>query len=179
MAVRQTLWELSDELQAINAELAESPDGLTPELEARLDALPGTFAEKLAAVSEFRATQRQWAEINKAEAARLAALAKSQLACDEHLAAYQARAIRNTGPIYFVQPKKGAPFYEVLHPDGSRKWKVKETPGKTIIDDVEMLPADCVIQIPQADTAKVRALLDANIPIEGAHVHREWRLYEK
>lgn len=73
----------------------------------------------------------------------------------------------------------------LLRSDGPpMKWRAQETPGETVIEDLELLRAYPyeLFRAPRwvdgtIDKKLVRRLLDQGVPVPGATVRKEWRVY--
>ena len=71
------LWELTDELEAIAAEVMEAEGELTPEMEERLEAIEGAWEEKVERVALKVRELEALAKAAKEEADRLGAIQKA------------------------------------------------------------------------------------------------------
>ena len=86
--VPQRLWEIGDELAQIGAEISENGGELTPELEARLNALEGSFFEKVTKCALLARERGTLADGAAAEKDRLAAIEKADRRTADNLMAY-------------------------------------------------------------------------------------------
>lgn len=82
------LWEITNELEEIAALIAEAGGELTPDLEDRLNAMEGAFAEKVERVALAVRNYVANAEAAKVEEERLAAIRKSHERSAEGLKRY-------------------------------------------------------------------------------------------
>lgn len=96
-ATHLRLFDIVEELEAIADELYESGGVITPEMEARLDALEGALPEKIDRICSVIQNNARAAEAAKAEADRLAALAKSRENTARGLKTYLLNALQKRG----------------------------------------------------------------------------------
>jgi hypothetical protein len=82
------LWAISDELEEIGALLAEAGGELTPDLEARLDAVEGEFLAKVERVALYIRECERMAEGAKVEKDRLARIQKANESTADGLKRY-------------------------------------------------------------------------------------------
>jgi hypothetical protein len=99
------LWAIAEDLEVIAGEIAENGGELTPELEARLDALDGAFEAKVERVALASRTYAAHAEAAKTEEARLAAIRKSLEGRADALKRYLLGAMRRTGTLKVETPR--------------------------------------------------------------------------
>jgi hypothetical protein len=100
-----SLWDISNDLEAIAAELGEAGGELTPELEARLDALEGAFEAKVERVALASRSYLASAEAAKLEEARLAAIRKAYEARSDGLKRYLLASMRRVGTLKVETPR--------------------------------------------------------------------------
>jgi len=91
------LWELSQDLEAIGEEIAANGGELTPELEARLEELDGSFDEKVERVGLYICQLQASAGAAKTEKDRLAAIQKRYDSEAKSLKAYLLRHLEHHG----------------------------------------------------------------------------------
>lgn len=91
------LWELSDDLETLAAEIAENGGELTPEIEARLDMLEGAFDEKVERIALLIREKLGLAELAKNEADRITAIRKSHENAADGLKRYLLDQMRRSG----------------------------------------------------------------------------------
>jgi len=85
------LWELGDELEQVGLAIIENEGELTPELEARLDALAGAWEDKVERVALFVRAQIAMGLAADVECARLERIKKSHERTAATLKAYLQR----------------------------------------------------------------------------------------
>ena len=88
MEASRKLWAISDELEEIGALLAENGGELTPDLEARLEAVEGEFLQKVERVALYVRECERMAEGAKVEKDRLAAIERANKRTADGLKAY-------------------------------------------------------------------------------------------
>jgi VIT1/CCC1 family predicted Fe2+/Mn2+ transporter len=96
-AIPAKLWELGDALEAIIGEILEAEGEVTPELEARLDALQGTFDSKAESVALAARVEKANAERARVEADRLAGMVRRHERAEASLKAYLQRQLERVG----------------------------------------------------------------------------------
>ena len=96
-AMNAHLWEIADELETVAALIAENGGELTPELEARLDAIAGAFGDKVERVALAIRSYEANAEAAKLEEERLGAIRKSHERSAAGLKRYLLGCMRNAG----------------------------------------------------------------------------------
>jgi hypothetical protein len=96
-ALAQPLYVIAADLAAIAETLLENAGTLTPELVAQLDALEGTFAEKLARCAVVARNHEAEAKKHAAEADRQAVLARTQENAFKSIKAYMKMCMDGAG----------------------------------------------------------------------------------
>lgn len=91
------LWEVGDELEAIGFEIMDNGGDLTPELEARLDAIEGLWEQKVERVALFCRAQVALGLAADVECARLERIKRSHERTAENLKAYLKREMERLG----------------------------------------------------------------------------------
>lgn len=91
------LWELSADMDAISDEIMANGGEVTEEMEARLDALDGSFTEKVERVALYIRQVKLTADAAKAEKDRLAAIQKRYDTEARGLKAYLLRHLEHQG----------------------------------------------------------------------------------
>ncbi len=104
-AMTARLWEIADELETVAAEIAEAGGELTPELEARLDAIGGAFDAKVERVALAVRNYEVNAEAAKLEEDRLAAIRKSHERSAAGLKRYLLVTMRRAGNLKVETPR--------------------------------------------------------------------------
>jgi len=97
MTAHMRLWEVGDEIAAIGEELMESGGELTPEMEARLDAMTGAWEEKVERIALYALERKATAAGAKLEAERLAAIQRSHERAHDGLKGYLHREMERIG----------------------------------------------------------------------------------
>ena len=96
MSTAPRLWQIADELDEIAEQIAEAGGELTPELEARLDALDGAFEEKVERVALVVRERIAWAEGAKLEEERLGAIRRCHERAADGLKRYLLQQMQRT-----------------------------------------------------------------------------------
>lgn len=91
------LWELADAVVEIGAELMDAGGELSPELEARLDAIDASFEGKVERVALYIRELEVTADAAAAEAKRLAAMAAARGGAAKRLKEYLKQNLERTG----------------------------------------------------------------------------------
>ena len=164
--IRETLWRLAGRILDIEARIEEQGGAFVdangdfdPAFEAEFDALSEDFGEKMRQCREYRMTLEHNQKQNADEARRLSAAAQHQQRLAEALERYMAQQLVRLGLKKFALP------------DGSVTWTVSATRGRTVIDDLELIPESCLVpQPPKPDLAMVRELIERGHLLGGAHV---------
>lgn len=144
-----TLWAITDELAEVGALIADGDGELTPELEARLDALEGALEEKVERIALYIRESETLAAGAKAEKDRLAAIQKAHERKVDGLKTYLLRCLSSAG-VKRVETAK------------ARVWSQKSgTPSIDYHGDLDALPADFVRVIPESKQLDKRAITDA------------------
>ena len=91
------LYEITDDLIQIDVLLEESGGDLTPEIEARLEALREEFPRKVENILKLRVEMRAQADAANDEAKRLLAIAESRGNASRRLLEYIERNMRKLG----------------------------------------------------------------------------------
>jgi hypothetical protein len=91
------LWELGDELEQIAGEIIEAEGEISPELEARLDAIQGAWAEKVERIALMVRSQEANAARAAYEAERLARMVRGHKRTADSLKGYLQREMERTG----------------------------------------------------------------------------------
>lgn len=99
------LWEITDEYESVLMEVFANDGELTPELEARLDELEGTFLEKVERVALKIREMETDADRAKAEKDRLYAIEKSYRRTADGLKSYLMEQMGRTGQDRVLTPK--------------------------------------------------------------------------
>ncbi|MEQ1573096.1 MAG: siphovirus Gp157 family protein [Vicinamibacterales bacterium] len=142
------LWEIADELGEIEALVAENEGVLTPDLEARLDALEGTFESRVESIALMAREAKLDAEKAKAEKDRMAAAQK-----------------RNEATVAWAKKY----LHECLIKAGTRRVETHRatvriqksgTPSIDYAGDVMELPRQFVRVIPESVTVDKAALTE-------------------
>lgn len=97
MEAAMKLWELGDELEAIGAEILENGGEVTPELEARLDALSGAWESKVERVALMARANIASGLAADVECCRLEKIKRSHERAAESLKAYLFREMEKVG----------------------------------------------------------------------------------
>lgn len=97
MEARLKLWEITDEIQEIGELIAEAGGELSPEMEARLDAMEGALETKVENIALFVKESEANAAAALIEANRLSGIAKRFTTKAEGLKSYLLFALRRSG----------------------------------------------------------------------------------
>ena len=93
----KALWAITDELQEVGALIGDNDGELTPELEARLDALEGELTEKVERIALYIRESELEAEKAKAEKDRLYWIEKHHASKAESLKKYLMACMTSAG----------------------------------------------------------------------------------
>lgn len=104
-AMNMRLWEIADELEAIGGMIAEADGELTPELEAKLNAMEGAFNDKVERIALAVRNYEANAEAAKMEEDRLAGIRKSHERSAEGLKRYLLLTMRHAGNLKVETPR--------------------------------------------------------------------------
>lgn len=104
-AMSMRLWEITDELETVGGLIAENGGELTPEIEARLDALEGAYEAKVERIA--LAVQQYLANAGaaKVEEERLAAIRRSHERSADGLKRYLLASMRRSGNLKVETPR--------------------------------------------------------------------------
>lgn len=105
MEATARLWQIADELDEIAELIAEGGGELTPELEARLDALDGAFDEKVERVALVVRERIAFAEAAKMEEERLGAIRKAHERAADGLKRYLLMQMQRTDHLKVETPR--------------------------------------------------------------------------
>jgi len=97
MEASMRLWELGDELERIGFEIFENEGELTPELEARLDALEGAWEDKVERVALYVRSQVVLGLAADIEVCRLDRIKRSHERAADSLKSYLLREMERMG----------------------------------------------------------------------------------
>jgi len=97
MGATSTLWEIGDRLLAVEAAIAEADGAITPEIEATLDELEGSFFDKVERVALFIEERAGDAAKAKAQEDRLRGIRKAHESTVASLRDYLERCMARAG----------------------------------------------------------------------------------
>lgn len=143
------LWEIKDELQEIGALIVEGGGELTDELAARLDAMEGTFEEKVVNTALYVRQCELNAADAKAEKDRLAAIQK---AYERQVAWYKD---------YLVYCMNGAGIKKVETPRARVRVQQSGTPSIDYQGEIDALPESFVRVVPESRSVDKKAMTQA------------------
>lgn len=141
-----TLWEISDELLEIEAQIHEAGGEITPEIEAQLDALEGSFHDKVERIALLIEERVGDAEKARGQEQRLASIRKAHEGSAKELKGYLERCMAAAGIDRVERPNCRV-----------RRYK-NSTPSVICTLGTDEIPADYVRVIPETralDSSKV------------------------
>lgn len=154
-----SLYELTDEYASILADVDAAEGVLEGDLEARLDAIAGAFADKAENVAAVIRMLTLDAEIIKKEADRLAERAKVRTANADRLKAYLLSSMKRTST-----PKiKGARFTMFVRANA---------PALHVLDEQQAIDCGFYKTKTEVDKAAIRSALDAGLDVPCAELRR-------
>jgi hypothetical protein len=157
-----TLWAITDELAEVGALIADNEGELTPDLEARLDALEGALEEKVERIALFIRESETLADGAKSEKERLYAIEKAHRRKADGLKEYLLRCM------------SGAGRERVETARARVRLQKSGTPSIDYHGDLDALPADFVRVVPESRVldkkAITQAIRDGETPPEGVTV---------
>lgn len=158
----KALWALTDELAEVGALIADEGGELTPELEARLDALEGALEAKVERIALYIRESQTLADGAKAEKDRLAAIEKAHTRKVDGLKEYLLRCMSGAGR-------------ERVETSRARvRLQRSGTPSIDYAGDLDALPGSFVRVVPESKVldkqAITQAIRDGEDPPEGVVV---------
>lgn len=158
----KALWAITDELAEVGALIADGDGELTPELEAKLDALEGALNDKVERIALYIRESETLADGAKAEKDRLAAIQKAHQRKADGLKEYLLRCM------------SGADVDRVETSKARVRLQKSGTPAIDYHGDLDALPADFVRVVPESRVidkkAITQAIRDGEEPPEGVVV---------
>lgn len=158
----ESLYQLSTDFQAIYDELAENGGEITPEIEAKLDALALPFNQKVNGISCWMKNLEGREVALDAEISRLQARKKATENHRERLKSYLLE--------FMIWAKKDRVELEAF------TISVQRNPPSCVIEDEKSIPAKFLTIIPeskQVDKKAVLAALKAGEKVDGAQLATE------
>ena len=149
MHAMPSLWAITDELEEVTAEIMESGGEITPEIEQKLDALEGSFLQKVENIALRVRELVVMADAAKAEKARLTAIEKAYRGAATGLKTYLLANLERKGQDYVQTPKarvrrtrNSQPTIrwtgpQFMIPEGYRRMKI-ELDNATVREDLEV-----------------------------------------
>lgn len=140
------LWEITDEYESVLMEIFANEGELTPDLEAKLDDLEGSFLEKVERVALKIRELEGDADKAKAEKDRLYAIEKSYRSSASSLKDYLMRQMGRTGQDRVLTPKARVRIQKNSQPSIQWTKEPEEIPEDyrrvTITPDLRVLKED-------------------------------------
>lgn len=156
-----TLYKITDEYRCLMAALEADEGELTPEMEQALEINDQQMVEKAGGYARLILYYTQYAAAAKAEKLRVAALQQKAEKAVERLKARLAEAMT-----VFEKDK--------IETD-NLKLSLRRSES-VVIDDIESLPAECIVITKAADKTAVKDFIKAHGACPGAHVESKKNL---